>query len=134
MRFPKGRHPSVNVIRRFDQRLREKKCNHDNYLHTVVFNYLLRCCHFHFHFLRVFSLTESCRTVLGTYKIGVCVILCYAMLLYACQSFLTHPIYSLCQHQITTNTAFYPENQPQRCVLRFDWSSILVISKLPLCT
>jgi hypothetical protein len=43
-----------------------------------IFSYLLRCYHFHFHSLRVFSLTESCRTVLGT-KSGS--MLCYAMLL-----------------------------------------------------
>jgi hypothetical protein len=43
-----------------------------------IFSYLLRFCHFHFHFLGVFSLTESCRTVSGT-KSGS--MLCYAMLL-----------------------------------------------------
>jgi hypothetical protein len=32
MRFRNGRHPSVNVIRHFDQGLREKKYNHDNYV------------------------------------------------------------------------------------------------------
>jgi hypothetical protein len=31
MRFANGRHSSVNVIRRFGQQLREKKCNHDKY-------------------------------------------------------------------------------------------------------
>jgi hypothetical protein len=31
MRFPNGRHPSVNVIRRLYQRLR-KKFNHDNHI------------------------------------------------------------------------------------------------------
>jgi hypothetical protein len=76
MRFPNGRHPSVNVYRRFDQRLREKYVTMTTTYGT--FSYLLRCCHFHFHFLRAFSLTESCRTVFGT-KSGS--MLCYAMLL-----------------------------------------------------
>jgi hypothetical protein len=43
-----------------------------------IFSYLLRCCHLHFHFLRVFSLNESCRTVFDI-KSGS--MLCYAMLL-----------------------------------------------------
>jgi hypothetical protein len=30
MSFYKGTHPNVNVIKRLDQRLREKKCNPDN--------------------------------------------------------------------------------------------------------
>jgi hypothetical protein len=51
MRFSNERHRSVNIIRRFNQRLREEKCNHDDYLHRV------------FYFLIVFSLTESCNTV-----------------------------------------------------------------------
>jgi hypothetical protein len=64
MRFPNGRHPSVNVIRRFDQRLKEKNVTMTTTYGT--FSYLLRCRHFHFHVLRAFSLTESCRTVFGT--------------------------------------------------------------------
>jgi hypothetical protein len=44
MRFPNGRHSSENVIRRFDQRLREKNVT----MTTTygIFSYLLHCCHF----------------------------------------------------------------------------------------
>jgi hypothetical protein len=76
MRFPNEKHPSMNIIRRFDQRLRKKNVT----MTTTygIFSYLLRWCHFHFHSLRVILLTESCRIVFGT-KSGS--MLCYAMVL-----------------------------------------------------
>jgi hypothetical protein len=68
-----------------------------------IFSYLFRCYHFHFHFLRVFSLTESYRTVFGT-KSGP--MLCYGLLLKCLSSFLTQPLYhSECFAQLATSTS-----------------------------
>jgi hypothetical protein len=61
--------------KRFDERLRKKITMTTT---EGIFSYLLRCCHFHFHFMKVFSLSESCRTVFGR-KSGSR--LCYAILL-----------------------------------------------------
>jgi hypothetical protein len=65
MHFPNGRHPIVNVIRH----LEKKKCNHDNY---IPISYLLRCCHFHFHFLRVFFLIKAAEQFLVQNRGGLC--------------------------------------------------------------